>query len=919
MAAASSNSRPRTNRDPTAPSSPLSTISAGSMPRQTQRCAGCGAFAEMCMGCFSRFRLQDGTAYKKQITRSVEMLFEKATARAFTKMSAVIVQWLFGVWKSAMQLNRWRRRAALRVLRRRRAHRWFATWHECIYKRRIVGAMLYAENQQQVAREKSREIALLHGDVFAIASGASVQGQLQIDELAKLRQVCAAQEAAILAKNQELLALRRELQDAKDRLVVLEKQAIDPKELERIKSESVDFKKVAFQLAGAMCQTMEAQVEQLATSEGRHNLSQAFSKEVLQTIDKPECQAFYNPLVELESVSAAAASSSGSSGSDATAASFFASYDAPTDRAEKILMQWVNALVQKHGPEWLPVPRMLNFHSSLTDGKLLVVLTKILHQAMCRVRPKRPPGAVSSKLEATSVLRENGEELTEIAMERYVEHMRKEESPEKRLELMIGTIGQALWLPAGLLNAKDILAGDAEFNFATLTYLFATFSPYHDEPFYALCSDLKMQLSSAKAKWRELREGPPAASTSSSTNDAIRRSRDGKEKEDSAGDDAALSSKMKLALAHTMELKRRIELEDQKTREGHVLWWKSIRIVLRKCFLSYARLARGKAGVLTRLDAAGDENEAFAKVPKHKLQDVELPFEDFAWETKLLQSFLLTIHCDLARIYRGYANRHGVVNEFLSAGDFMELLTECRVLDAHVTAADINAVLKRVDPKQTSASAHRALPPPDFLEALVRVARMKYTAECVRPERGPHGVGDVYERPVTHARVEEPKIRRLLVRFADELKELYARYAAEDPKKRRKRPRMTAFAFCQCLVDKGIQDASFSSEKVLALLNKVVRIKRETDAEGSGAGAHPGSSTASAAPTVPGAALATGLSIASIGATEDDEVAFSEFEEAMVAIACYKFPDPYISLESRVEKFFSFYIRGVRGDSATVK
>lgn len=682
--------------------------------RQSQRCAGCGAFAEMCMSCFSRFKQQDGAVYKKQIARSVEVLFEKATARAFTKMSAVILQWLFGIWKTETQRNRRRRAAAVHVMERQRLHKWFATWHECIYKRRIVGAMLYAENQQQVTREKTKEIALLHGEVFAVTSSASVQDHVHSDELAKLQLLCATQQQSIVTKNQELLALRRETQDARDRVAVLEKQAVDPRELERIKTESVDYKKVAFQLATALFQTMETQVEQLATSEGRHNLSHVFTKETLQAIDKPECQAFYNPLVELESAPMAAAATSGTPPVDASSTSFFTSYDAPTDRAEKILMQWVNALVQKHGVEHLPAPRMLNFHSSLSDGKLYVALTKVLHHAMSKVRPKRPPGVVSSKLEATSVLRENGEDLTEIAMERYLEHMRKEESPEKRLELMIGTIGQAMWLPVGLLNAKDILAGDAEFNFASLTYLFLTFSPCLDDPFLALVSDIKLQLSAAKAKWRELRDGTGATATglsaapggSSTHSLKLHRGTSGSANSSSKDndDDATLSSKMKLVLAHTMELKRKIDTEDQKAREGHVLWWKSARIVLRKCFLSYARLARGKAGVLTRLDATGDENDAFAKVPKHKLQDLELPFEDFAWEAKLLQSYLLTIYCDLARIYRGYASRNGVVNDVITLSDFTDLLTDCRVLDATFTVTDVHAVVKKVDPKQVRHS-----------------------------------------------------------------------------------------------------------------------------------------------------------------------------------------------------------------------
>lgn len=109
-----------------------------------------------------------------------------------------------------------------------------------------------------------------------------------------------------------------------------------------------------------------------------------------------------------------------------------------------------------------------------------------------------------SRLEATSVLRENGEDLTEIAMERYLEHVRRETSVEKRLELMINTLGQAMWLPLGLLNTKDIRAGHAEFNFAALTYLFVTFSPCLAPDYYSLCAELTQQLEAVKSKWREL-------------------------------------------------------------------------------------------------------------------------------------------------------------------------------------------------------------------------------------------------------------------------------------------------------------------------------------------------------------------------------------------------------------------------------
>lgn len=701
-----------------------------------RRCAGCSTLAaEMCMRCLSHFRMQDGAAYKKQIIRSVEMLFAKATTRAFATMSFVVMQWLFGIWKETTRCNKQRRVLVARVLRRQQLRQRMTDWRVFIYERRIIGAMLFAENQQQETLEKAGEIAQLHGDVFEMHASAQVQGDIHDDALEKLRQVCASQQQSIQSKNQELLLLRRELQELKDRVVLLESQVIDPKELERIRTENVEYKKMAFQLVAGVFQSLETQLDQLATSEGRQNLAQMFSKDVLQSLDKPENQAFYNPLVEMDVIAAAAANQQQSQ----ETVSFFTTYDASVDRADKIMMQWANGLLQRHAPDWFPMPRMVNFHSSLSDGRILVGLTKVLHSAMCKSRPKRAAAtgggagaggnsnsSAASKLEATSVLRENGEDLTDIAMERYVEHMRKEDaSSEKRLELMINTIGQALWLPVGLINAKDVLAGDAEFNFATMCYLFTTSSPSLDESFYALCNDLRLQVSSAKAKWRELRDGN--TQTPGSTVNVLSSSGAGNSNNNNA-EDTSMSMKLKLALTQTMELKRKIELEDQKAREGHLLWWKSARIVMRKCFLSYARLARGKAGILTQLEASSDPNEALAKIPKHKLLDLALPFEDFAWEMKLLQSYLTTIYCDLARIYRGYATRHGAAgggNEMMSLGDFLEMLTECRILDtggassggvaggrssgaASLTAADVQqGIMKKIDPKMVRWSSNQ--------------------------------------------------------------------------------------------------------------------------------------------------------------------------------------------------------------------
>ncbi|KAL4102673.1 hypothetical protein PRIC1_006417 [Phytophthora ramorum] len=768
------------------------------------------------------------------------------------------------------------------MLEKQRMRRLWKTWQVFLYERRIVGAMLYAEVQQRETKEKAREVAKLHGDGFERESAARVHEALQQETVKQLEAQLAALKASSQAKDRELLELRKERREMHALVDVLQTQVLDPHELERMRVESSEYKKASFQLVGALTHAMEAQVEALSTSDGRQNLSEVFSRELLQSIDKPENAAFYNPLVDMESAASATTASTENASNN-----FMLAYEAPVDRADAILTQWVNSLVARQPQDWLAVPQMQNFHSSLNDGKVYAVVTKLLHAAMCRTRLKRPSGATVSRLEATSVLRENGEDLTEIAMERYLDHVRREASVEKRLELMINTLGQAMWLPLGLLNAKDIRAGHAEFNFAALTYLFVTFSPCLAPDYYSLCAELTQQLEAVKFKWRELQGDGMISSTTA---------------DPTTGEEISMSMRVKLALSQTLELKRHIDAEDVKSREGHAVWCKAERIVMRKCFLSYARLARGKVGVLSKLDSSlGDENEAFAKIPIHKLQDLALPYEDFAWEAKLLQSYLVTIHCDLARIYRGYATRSGVINETINVGEFTELLTECHVLEGNVTHGDLQSVIRALDPKSKTVSSHRVLPPIEFLEALVRVGRKKYPVEtnrvtiseafCLFVDNFILPFAFRSDADLFRNQLEDASIRRLLIKYTDDLKKLYEKYAVEDPKYKNKADRVTAFTFSQCLLDRGVLDMTLTSDKVLGILSKVLRTAKAS------------------APS----SEAFSLSKGGRRAGEDDDVMYPEFEEALIAVACHKFPDPYTSLESRVEKFLSVYIRERRG------
>ncbi|RHY97714.1 hypothetical protein DYB37_003796 [Aphanomyces astaci] len=109
------------------------------------------------------------------------------------------------------------------------------------------------------------------------------------------------------------------------------------------------------------------------------------------------------------------------------------------------------------------------------------------------------------------------------------------------------------------------------------------------------------------AKWRELKDAADATTK-----------------------DQTVSKKIKLALAHLFELKKKLDGDTRKAHDGHVLWWKSARIVLRKCFLTLSLLAHGKSGFMCSADKSA-ENEGFLVVPREKLKSVLFANEDSKW------------------------------------------------------------------------------------------------------------------------------------------------------------------------------------------------------------------------------------------------------------------------------------------------
>ncbi|OWZ02087.1 hypothetical protein PHMEG_00026414 [Phytophthora megakarya] len=245
------------------------------------------------------------------------------------------------------------------MLKKQRLRQLWKTWQVFIYERRIVGAMLFAEMKQRETTESAREVAKLHGDGFERESAARVHEAQQREVVKKLEMQIFALKNSLRAKDRELLELRRELREKHALVTLLQHHAMDPQEIDRLRVESCEYKKATFQLVEALTNTMEMQLEVLSTSEGRQNLSDVFTRDLIQSIDKPENAAFYNPLADMDTKAGTGADNN-----------IMLTYEAPVDRADAILTQWVNSLVAQQPADWLSAPRMQNLHSSLNDGKI---------------------------------------------------------------------------------------------------------------------------------------------------------------------------------------------------------------------------------------------------------------------------------------------------------------------------------------------------------------------------------------------------------------------------------------------------------------------------------------------------------------------------------------------------------------------
>ncbi|CEG43319.1 uncharacterized protein PHALS_13522 [Plasmopara halstedii] len=153
-------------------------------------------------------RFHDGARYKTQLVQAVDSLFAKATTRAFRRMAAIVLQWVFQSWKAVTKRSKRKNHLALKILEKLRIRRIWTSWRLFVYERHMIGTMMFAKARQREAKENMLEIAKLHGDNFERESADRMQNAIQREIVQKLEKQLAAERSLVQLKDRQLLELR---------------------------------------------------------------------------------------------------------------------------------------------------------------------------------------------------------------------------------------------------------------------------------------------------------------------------------------------------------------------------------------------------------------------------------------------------------------------------------------------------------------------------------------------------------------------------------------------------------------------------------------------------------------------------------------------------------------------------------------
>eukprot|EP00742_Colponemidia_sp_Colp-10_P005606 GILJ01005992.1.p1 GENE.GILJ01005992.1~~GILJ01005992.1.p1 ORF type:complete len:1128 (-),score=178.50 GILJ01005992.1:285-3668(-) len=352
------------------------------------------------------------------------------------------------------------------------------------------------------------------------------------------------------------------------------------------------------------------------------------------------------------------------------------------------------------------------------------------------------------------------------------------------------------------------------------------------------------------------------------------------------------------------------------------------------------KFAQARVDLQKAFAAATSANEEFAKLelkaqryiqellvarlngtPKHTMETVEnrdylkytvvnhtkladlLAKEQYPDECVREVESLLRMHfSSLRRIFRHYAasSTNGSVVS-INSDELWLLVKDCRLPGRSLTSGQIDIIFSQanvnVDRAGNPLVTHdRELSPDEFIEVLLRISAARYKqrlkTKTLAEKFGFLLDNDILPNACKHnadkfrADLMKEEVRQVFRNHEDVLRQIFNVYAAADMSSHqalRHRNTINNAEFLKLVKDCGFTDTSTT----IATVNHIFgNIQHDYDITLLGQGS-------------------PALQVKRPQPEELGEMAFSEFLEALTALSMYKDPDPYLSLEAKLDKFLT--------------
>ena len=283
------------------------------------------------------------------------------------------------------------------------------------------------------------------------------------------------------------------------------------------------------------------------------------------------------------------------------------------EKPEDTVMRWANHHLQSCGIR----TSIENMSSHLKDGeKLAAIISSVCGESMA---PQDETGSANTKesnskeeehvqkrkvdskenegLEnETGTINRSANQDENSANTTFYESVAKELDPSKRVTMCVQGANNFFEMPETLIEEQDILSGDADSNFAFLSYLFVMHPGLDDQS--------KLQIE-WKRQWEILRSYDPPSSPSFSALDS---------------DHNALNNYVR-PFKETRQMRQELEDVAEFDLKSQNVYWDASRKVLRMLIGELSARLRGSTGTMSAMEES-KEMKTYSCIPTRKIADL---------------------------------------------------------------------------------------------------------------------------------------------------------------------------------------------------------------------------------------------------------------------------------------------------------